>query len=88
MRISSVTSCSMRREARILDVREIRAVTGDEVVHPDDLVSFGKKVVREVRADESGGAGDEGSLRQYACFLRTARHVRHRIRRSSESDQF
>src|SRR5580704_3427516 len=34
---------------------------GDKIVNADDLVPAGKQEVRQVRAEESGSAGDDGS---------------------------
>lgn len=44
---------------QVFDVVE---AAGEQVVHADDLVAFGEKAVAEVRADETGGAGDEDSF--------------------------
>ncbi len=56
-------------EPRVADVLEVRAVAGDEVVHPDDLVTPGEQMVHEMRADETRSAGDESSGHvQYACL--------------------
>ena len=37
------------------------AMPGDEVVDADDLVPLGEEALAEVRADEAGAAGDQGS---------------------------
>ena len=47
-------------EARMrAQVRDVLGVPGDEVVEPHHLVPVGEEAVAQVRAEESGGAGDE-----------------------------
>src|SRR3989304_4765572 len=51
-----------KSEPRGLDMGEVGAMTGDEVVHPDDFVTPLEQVVDEMGTYESGGTGDEDTL--------------------------
>src|SRR5690606_7223180 len=50
------------------DVRDVATEASVEVVEPDDGVPLGQKPVHEVRADESGRAGDKAAHHGSACF--------------------
>ena len=43
------------------EMREVGDVARDEIVYADDAVALGEKAVGEMRAEESGGTGDDGN---------------------------
>ena len=43
------------------EMREVGDVARDEIVYTDDAVALGEKAVGEMRAEESGGTGDDGN---------------------------
>ena len=58
-------------------MRQITHVPGDEVVHADDLVAFGKEAIAKMGSEKTGGSGnnsDRGSaahgflIRGYQCY--------------------
>ena len=44
------------------EVLDIPEITGNKVIHPDDVVTFGDKAVAEVGSEEPCCAGDQYTL--------------------------
>src|SRR5207248_7074369 len=50
-----------REAAAGVQVLDVGRAAGDEVVHADDLVALGQEALAQVRADEPGPPGDDGT---------------------------
>ena len=54
-------------------MRQITHVPGDEVVHADDLVAFGKEAIAKMGSEKTGGSGNNGHGGSWAHRGRTWR---------------